>query len=898
MSSLQLDIKATQRNMALSRRMHETRLAVRPSHSTYSLLTFLFFAAATTLIHVPILTTVYAAPDSTTAESINRPRSMEATENQKTLKEQIEEFRSQLDRKTVALHMTAQQQQAQKRAVHYQRHQQKAQQLYEAHRQSLRQRDLMKKQPGTSIQEGVDLYFDHLTRNENVYMCGSTDGQRIHIDRVNDNVCDCCDGSDEPKESGCPIDLCKVSKNSGPGINEHNTDAEDVAIKEVRAWMNDNGIVSRVLPSMIGKTSTKRGRYRGMIAKENIKTGDIVMRVPQHLILSHLSTSIFSKTAGPPDSIFTEQRQMLVGMKKYLDPNAYLALLLLHELNALAVLAPHSQDPTSGGKGSKVSSSPYKKKNQATRNNKPRVPKLSKSDLLRGTWLSSLPSYVKSIFHSALDWSWLQQQLPATGLLLDLSRSSQDYAVNAYHQIRMRLVDTNPQLFPPSLYSLVRFSHAYTLVNSRCVAATNVSEWKSGADGKAPDATPKDTPASTTASESTTFPIIVPVADFFNHLQTARSGVEAKVKAAHEEARNNATFDESSILRQYPQFRFDAPSHEFVVHAGKDYNKGEEVFIVYGVGWSLVEGHITDGGLGSRAHFAHHYGFLPTSSEATSQQAGSPLALSHDNEHIHIDLEYMLANDQSACQGATQTGKLEPWRRGLLAASGFTTRNHVSFSSADGSLGQEAEDLALLRLWTVCPGFALHAGTREILRATHAREMLERNNEVAVHWMIVKTLDALLLDHPTSLWEDRRKLHGMLAAGSEGAGSGVAGTGLEDHTKRGPGTDTTTDSSASVGASLQPDLMLSVEYTVWVKQTVHKIILRSLKKIADIYRDATDEWLKNELEKFPAADTGPIASHMQHRSNVESYTHWVEQMEKWLGLWSDWSKNVNVNVEL
>ena len=129
---------------------------------------FLFFAAATILVHVPILTTVYATPDSTTAQSMNRPKSVEAAESQKTLKEQIENFRSQLDRKTVALHMTAQQQQAQKRAVHYQRHQQKAQQLYEAHRQSLKQRDLMRKQPGTSIHEGVDLYFDHLTRNENV----------------------------------------------------------------------------------------------------------------------------------------------------------------------------------------------------------------------------------------------------------------------------------------------------------------------------------------------------------------------------------------------------------------------------------------------------------------------------------------------------------------------------------------------------------------------------------------------------------------------------------------------------------------------------------------------------------------------------------------------------------
>ena len=160
-------------------------------------------------------------------------------------------------------------------------------------------------------------------------------------------------------------------------------------------------------------------------------------------------------------------------------------------------------------------------------------PERAPADLLRGPWVASLPGYVKAIFHSALDWSWLQQQQPATGLLLDLSRSSQDYAVNAYHQIRSRLVDASPRLFPARLYSLVRFSHAYTLVNSRCVAATNSSDWETNAAEAADEAaaaggTPKTPPA-----EPSTFPIIVPAADFFNHHHHARSGVQDRKRESY-----------------------------------------------------------------------------------------------------------------------------------------------------------------------------------------------------------------------------------------------------------------------------------------------------------------------------------------------------------------------------
>ena len=209
--------------------------------------------------------------------------------------------------------------------------------------------------------------------------------------------------------------------------------------------------------------------------------------------------------------------------EKHLDPNAYW-LLLLRELNALAVLAPNQikqqEDSTSKAKGASASSAYAKKRNEDAKSAAPPPPpyhpERSTVDLLRGPWVAALPSYVKAIFHSALDWSWLQQQQPATGLLLDLSRSSQDYAVNAYHQIRSRLVDASPHLFPPRLYSLVRFSHAYTLVNSRWwplqtrAKGVRSSAAAEGSSEKDKGAEVVDSPA----SESTVFPIIVPVADF------------------------------------------------------------------------------------------------------------------------------------------------------------------------------------------------------------------------------------------------------------------------------------------------------------------------------------------------------------------------------------------------
>ena len=168
---------------------------------------------------------------------------------------------------------------------------------------------MMKRKFASQVGEEVDIYFDHLTRVVNVHQCGGDSRQalRIHIDRVNDTICDCCDGSDEPAEAGCPKHPC------GEASGNVSDDPEEAALDKVRKWMRENGIVSRVAPRMIeqdhsdnagadrsrgtGAGGSRKRRHRGMVATEQIKTGDVLMRVPQRLVLSRLSASILSKHA-------------------------------------------------------------------------------------------------------------------------------------------------------------------------------------------------------------------------------------------------------------------------------------------------------------------------------------------------------------------------------------------------------------------------------------------------------------------------------------------------------------------------------------------------------------------------------------------------------------------------
>lgn len=174
----------------------------------------------------------------------------------------------------------------------------------------------------------------------------------------------------------------------------------------------------------------------------------------------------------------------------------------------------------------------------------------------------------------------------------------------------------------------------------------------------------------------------------------------------------------------------------------------------------------------------------------------------------------------------------------MLRHAGLAGLSHVSVT-LNGSL--PSQDLALLRAWTVCPGLVLEVGTRRVVEHLALGKMLEKNNEVAVQWMLAKALDRLLFEHPTSLHEDRQVLQDKQ---------------MREH---------------------QPDMVSAVAYTAWVKSTAHRGILRALATVERIYRGAAHAWL----------DSDHAAEHL-HRANVEVYLNWAKQMDAWRRSWRTW----------
>ena len=45
-------------------------------------------------------------------------------------------------------------------------------------------------------------YYEALGKRTNVFICAQTEEQ-LHVSRVDDGICDCCDGSDEPNKAWC-----------------------------------------------------------------------------------------------------------------------------------------------------------------------------------------------------------------------------------------------------------------------------------------------------------------------------------------------------------------------------------------------------------------------------------------------------------------------------------------------------------------------------------------------------------------------------------------------------------------------------------------------------------------------------------------------------------------------
>jgi len=162
---------------------------------------------------------------------------------------------------------------------------------------------------------------------------------------------------------------------------------------------------------------------------------------------------------------------------------------------------------------------------------------------------------------------------------------------------------------------------------------------------------------------------------------------------------------------------------------------------------------------------------------------------------------------------------------------------------------------------------------------------LEKNNEVAVQWMVMKTVENVLLEHPTSLAQDFEKWTNMTASvgnvgnvGNVGSGNSGGNNGNNGDTGQPTATPQTTP-------MLSPDHVLMVKYTGWVKRALHLSLLSSMKQIWKIYLRAAHYWLQQE-------DTHAIVSSMKHRANVLSYDHWLEQLEAWKKKWVGWHASV------
>jgi hypothetical protein len=281
----------------------------------------------------------------------------------------VEEFTNNLKLHAENQHRIAQQHAREKQIRHYNVHTKKAHQLYNAHVQSIEQKNEMKRRD-PSLADAVDVYYNTLQSEYNVHKCFGSE-TLLHADRVNDGTCDCCDGSDEPEGA------CRTGAGSRGELKRKIFCQLSKENKEKRLidWMTKNDITGLAVPNFVSNS-------RGMKALQNISPGDVILRVPIKLSIykgnipgdvNHVPLPKQSK-----DSILTTIPEIFHAMEKMLTPNAYVAMLLLHQMN--------------------------------TRKN---------------AWLESLPTYVKSIFHTSIDWSWMQQQSPSTDLLIQLSNKEQ-----------------------------------------------------------------------------------------------------------------------------------------------------------------------------------------------------------------------------------------------------------------------------------------------------------------------------------------------------------------------------------------------------------------------------------------------------------------------------------------
>ena len=159
--------------------------------------------------------------------------------------------------------------------------------LYNAHVQSIAQRDAMKRSD-PSMAESVDVYYNTLLKTHNVHKCPTMKKKNLKkislllsLDRVNDGICDCCDGSDED-DGVCTSD--NAAGGAGGGCQTPNQ-----AAAQLSEWMKENNVIGKCIPTFFfSSKSTSYHNGYSMRATEKIVKGDILLRVPTSLALHSL----------------------------------------------------------------------------------------------------------------------------------------------------------------------------------------------------------------------------------------------------------------------------------------------------------------------------------------------------------------------------------------------------------------------------------------------------------------------------------------------------------------------------------------------------------------------------------------------------------------------------------
>ena len=199
-------------------------------------------------------------------------------------------FKKNLKRQRERLHYLGLEHLKKKKFQHYQKHSEKAHVLYNAHVQSIAQRDAMKRSD-PSMAESVDVYYNTLLKTHNVQKCPTMLNNfkkislLLSLDRVNDGICDCCDGSDEV-DGVCSGAAGVAAGVAGAAGAAGGCQTPNQAAAQLSEWMKDKGVSGKCTPTFLSSKSAGHGY--SMRATEKIAKGDVLLRVPTSLALHSL----------------------------------------------------------------------------------------------------------------------------------------------------------------------------------------------------------------------------------------------------------------------------------------------------------------------------------------------------------------------------------------------------------------------------------------------------------------------------------------------------------------------------------------------------------------------------------------------------------------------------------